>query len=155
MGAANIIKLIASSSILVSITMTDKLPPNLLALFAPRPPLRWVPPADHAPEERMTAQISGIASFLPQLQDYKENDVYEATESWLQRKLRLKEEKKLRQEKLLTEVPATCEGNPMCFDYLYLHLSEFNLLTNVLIIRVKTNHRKIRTFEEMLSKHLL
>src|SRR4051812_34292052 len=24
--------------------MTDKLPPNLLALFAPRPPLRWVPP---------------------------------------------------------------------------------------------------------------
>jgi U1 small nuclear ribonucleoprotein 70kDa len=60
--------------------MTDKLPPNLLALFAPRPPLRWVPPADHAPGERKTAPITGIAAFLPALQEYKETDKYIPTE---------------------------------------------------------------------------
>ncbi|KAH6680567.1 U1 small nuclear ribonucleoprotein of 70kDa MW N terminal-domain-containing protein [Halenospora varia] len=87
--------------------MTDKLPPNLLALFAPRPPLRWVPPSDHAPEERKTAHVSGIAAFLPQLQEYKENDDYTPTESWLQRKDRVKLEKKQRQQKLLKEGPSS------------------------------------------------
>jgi U1 small nuclear ribonucleoprotein len=96
--------------------MTDKLPPNLLALFAPRPPLRWVPPSDHAPEERMTATISGIAAFLPQLQEYKETDKYEPTESWLQKQDRIKLEKKQRQEKLMKEGPLSCEGDPLCFD---------------------------------------
>lgn len=47
--------------------MTDKLPPNLLALFAPRPQLRYIAPADHPPEERRTARITGIAQFLPAL----------------------------------------------------------------------------------------
>ncbi|KAI9733178.1 MAG: hypothetical protein M1818_007296 [Claussenomyces sp. TS43310] len=85
--------------------MTDKLPPNLLALFAPRPPLRWVPPSDHAPEARKTANITGLASFLPALQEYKETDVYEPTESWLQRKDRIALERKQKQEKLLDEGP--------------------------------------------------
>ena len=83
--------------------MTDKLPPNLLALFAPRPALRWVPPSDHAPQERKTATITGLAAFLPQLEEYKKNDVYHPTESWLQRKDRIRLEKKERQEKLLKE----------------------------------------------------
>ena len=73
--------------------MTDKLPPNLLALFAPRPPLRWVEPPDHAPQVRQTAPISGVAAFLPELQKYKETDVYEPTESWLQMRDRKKQEK--------------------------------------------------------------
>jgi len=98
--------------------MTDKLPPNLLALFAPRPPLRWVPPSDHAPEERKTAAITGIGAFLPQLQEYKETNEYIPTESWLQRKDRLKVEKKQKQEQLLNEGPTSCEGDPSCFDYL-------------------------------------
>ena len=96
--------------------MTDKLPPNLLALFAPRPPLRWVLPSDHAPEERKTANISGIASFLPHLQEYKETDDYKPTESWLQRKDRVKLEKKEHQEKLLKDGPLSREGDPICFD---------------------------------------
>lgn len=97
--------------------MTDKLPPNLLALFAPRPPLRWVPPSDHAPAERKTANISGIAAFLPQLQEYKDTDDYNPTESWLQRKDRLKMEKKQLQENLLKEAPTGCEGTPICSDH--------------------------------------
>jgi U1 small nuclear ribonucleoprotein len=63
----------------------------------------------------MTAAISGIAAFLPQLQEYKETDKYEPTESWLQKQDRIKLEKKQRQEKLLTEGPASCEGDPICF----------------------------------------
>ena len=98
--------------------MTDKLPPNLLALFAPRPPLRWVPPSDHAPEERKTANISGVASFLPKLQEYKETDEYVPTESWLQRKDRIKLEKQQNRERLLKEGPQTCKDVPMCFGYL-------------------------------------
>ncbi|CZS95877.1 related to U1 small nuclear ribonucleoprotein [Rhynchosporium agropyri] len=81
--------------------MTDKLPPNLLALFAPRPPLRWVPPSDHPAEDRKTANISGLASFLPQLAEYKETDHYEPTESWLQKKDRIKAEKREAQEAIL------------------------------------------------------
>ena len=101
--------------------MTDKLPPNLLALFAPRPPLRWVPPSDHAPEERMTAAITGLSAFLPQLQEYKETDKYEPTESWLQKQDRVKLEKKLHQEKLLNEGPLSCEGDSICFHSLLIH----------------------------------
>ncbi|CAG8957228.1 hypothetical protein HYFRA_00009430 [Hymenoscyphus fraxineus] len=87
--------------------MTDKLPPNLLALFAPRPPLRFLPPSDHAPGERKTANITGVAAFLPQLQEYKDNDNYVPTESWLQKKDRILMEKKQRQEKLMKEVPTS------------------------------------------------
>ncbi|KAK0507925.1 hypothetical protein JMJ35_009814 [Cladonia borealis] len=83
--------------------MTHKLPPNLLALFAARPALRYLPPSDHAPEERKTSNIGGVAAFLPALEEYKENVPYEPTESWLQRKDRLKLEKKERQEKLVNE----------------------------------------------------
>lgn len=92
------------SLILISLgTMTHKLPPNLLALFAARPALRYLPPSDHAPEERTTNNIGGVAQYLEAIQDYKETVPYEATESWLQRKDRLKQEKKERQENLLTE----------------------------------------------------
>ena len=82
--------------------MTHKLPPNLLALFAARPALRYLPPNDHAPEDRRTHNISGVAQYLSAMQDY-DSIPYEATESWLQRKDRLKLEKKERQEKLLSD----------------------------------------------------
>lgn len=52
--------------------MTAQLPPNLLALFAPRPQLRYLPPSDHAPEERCTPRISGIAQFVPALKEKAE-----------------------------------------------------------------------------------
>lgn len=94
--------------------MTDKLPPNLLALFAPRPPLRWVPPSDHAAQDRRTPAITGLAAYLPALQEYKETDQYTPTESWLQRKDRVKQEKKAAHEKIIQEAPKTCEGHPLC-----------------------------------------
>ncbi|OBT88934.1 hypothetical protein VE02_02848 [Pseudogymnoascus sp. 03VT05] len=97
---------LSTSRASTSFVMTDKLPPNLLALFAPRPGLRWVPPSDHAPQDRMTATISGLAAFLPALEEYKATDKYEPTESWLQRKDRVRLEKREAQEQLLKEGPA-------------------------------------------------
>lgn len=89
--------------------MTDKLPPNLLALFAPRPPLRYLTPPDHAPEKRRTQAISGLAAFLPALQAYKETDVYEPTESWLEMRDRKKLERQKDLEALATDAPKNCE----------------------------------------------
>ncbi|CAI6340939.1 unnamed protein product [Periconia digitata] len=81
--------------------MTDKLPPMLLQLFAPRPPLRWVEPIDHAPEKRQSANIGGIGQFMQAMRDYKDNDGYVPSDSWLQKRDRKKMEKKEKQEKLV------------------------------------------------------
>ncbi|PYI17635.1 RNA-binding domain-containing protein [Aspergillus japonicus CBS 114.51] len=83
--------------------MTDKLPPPLLALFQPRPPLRYVTPINRAPEDCKKSSIGGIAQFLPDLKQYEEEVPYNATESWIQRKLRQKVEKKENMEKQVTE----------------------------------------------------
>lgn len=83
----------------------------LLNLFAPRPPLRWVEPADHAPEQRCTPKISGIGQYMQALKDYKDNDGYVPTESWLQKRDRNKLEKKEKQDKLLTEGIADCTSH--------------------------------------------
>lgn len=88
--------------------MTDKLPPNLLALFAPRPPLRYIPPSNRAPDDIRKSNISGVADYVPELQKYAEEIPYTPTESWLQRKARLKQEKKEKLEKNLTEGLAAC-----------------------------------------------
>ncbi|KAK5131986.1 hypothetical protein LTR08_000406 [Meristemomyces frigidus] len=72
--------------------MTDKLPHNLLALFQPRPPLRYLPHTDHAPEDRRTCHITGVAAYLSALRD--DTPVpYHPSESWLEaRDRRLREE---------------------------------------------------------------
>jgi U1 small nuclear ribonucleoprotein len=88
--------------------MTDKLPPNLLALFAPRPPLRWVEAPDYAPEKRRTAAIEGLAGYLPDLKHYKENDDSVPTESWLEGRDRKKLEKTAALEDLANNVSSYC-----------------------------------------------
>lgn len=80
--------------------MTHKLPPNLLSLFSARPALRYLPPSDHAPEDRKTSHVGGVAQFLPALEDYKKIP-YEPTESWFEKKIRIKTEKQERQESLV------------------------------------------------------
>jgi U1 small nuclear ribonucleoprotein len=78
--------------------MTDKLPPQLLALFQPRPAIRYIPPLDSSPEQKglKSSQISGLAAFLPQIKTYKREDDYEPTESWLQKRDRKQQEQKQR-----------------------------------------------------------
>ncbi|KAF2678604.1 RNA-binding domain-containing protein [Lentithecium fluviatile CBS 122367] len=90
--------------------MTDKLPPMLLQLFAPRPPLRWVEPIDHAPEKRQTPNIGGIGQWMEALREYKDNDGYVPSDSWLQKRDRRKMEKKEKQAQLVSK--ATQEYKP-------------------------------------------
>ena len=89
--------------------MTDKLPPNLLLLFAPRTHLRYLPPSDIAPEKRTTGNVEGLAGFLDAL---KEDPVpYEATESWLQRKDREKlETEEAAARRVTVDVKTDCEA---------------------------------------------
>jgi len=53
-------------------TMTQFLPPNLLALFAPRDPLPYLPPVDKLPHERKSNPYSGISAFLAQFENPKD-----------------------------------------------------------------------------------
>ncbi|MBE7181174.1 MAG: hypothetical protein INR71_08195 [Terriglobus roseus] len=105
------------------IKMTDKLPPNLLALFAPRPALRYLHPSDHAPELRQTSDISGVASFLPALEEYKDKDNYMQTESWMQRRDRIKQEKREKIHKLLNEGVNECVYRRRPLRFLLLTMS--------------------------------
>jgi U1 small nuclear ribonucleoprotein 70kDa len=88
--------------------MTDKLPPNLLALFTPRPPLRYIVPSDHASEQRHTSRITGVGQYLAALNEYRQTDVYNPTESWQQKRDRKKLEKKERLGQSLTEGIKEC-----------------------------------------------
>lgn len=44
--------------------MTQFLPPNLLALFAARDAIPYLPPPDKLPHEKKTRGYSGVGSFL-------------------------------------------------------------------------------------------
>lgn len=44
--------------------MTQFLPPNLLALFAPRDPIPYLPPADKLPHEKRLPVYGGVAQCL-------------------------------------------------------------------------------------------
>ncbi|KAF2103914.1 RNA-binding domain-containing protein [Rhizodiscina lignyota] len=87
--------------------MTDKLPPNLLALFAPRPALRYLPPSDHTPQDRHTNNINGVGQYLTALRDYDKQVPDAPTESWLQKRDRKKLEKKEKAKQRLEEFTHT------------------------------------------------
>ena len=44
--------------------MTQFLPPNLLALFAPRDPIPYIPPPDKLPHEKKNRGYVGVGGFL-------------------------------------------------------------------------------------------
>jgi U1 small nuclear ribonucleoprotein len=66
--------------------MTDKLPPQLLSLFAPRPPLRYLLPPDFAAEKRKTPHIAGIAKYLADLS--RDDPQYTPTDTAEQQKVK-------------------------------------------------------------------
>jgi len=85
--------------------MTDKLPPQLLTLFQPRPPLRYIPPQDASPEDAASkiSQLTGVAAFLPALEEYAMTDVYQPTESWLQKRDLVRKERRDRQAEMIRD----------------------------------------------------
>ncbi|KAF0492480.1 RNA-binding domain-containing protein [Gigaspora margarita] len=79
--------------------MTDKLPPNLLALFAPRPPLPYSKPLDRDPAKRKGPTITGVGHLVNLLKDYDPN--YVPTETVEEKKKRKAIEKKQKSEEAI------------------------------------------------------
>ncbi|KAI4499674.1 hypothetical protein M0802_005244 [Mischocyttarus mexicanus] len=52
--------------------MTQFLPPNLLALFAPREPIPYLPPASKLPHEKKNGGYIGVGPFLKYFEDPKD-----------------------------------------------------------------------------------
>lgn len=52
--------------------MTQFLPPNLLALFAPRDPIPYLPPVAKLPHEKKNRGYLGVSQFLDSFEDPKD-----------------------------------------------------------------------------------
>ncbi|ORX89865.1 RNA-binding domain-containing protein [Basidiobolus meristosporus CBS 931.73] len=81
--------------------MTDKLPPNLLKLFAPRPPLQYFPPLDREPALKQGPTISGIGAFVSFLSDHDPD--YVPSETLEERRKRKAQERKQKAEDTIRE----------------------------------------------------
>ncbi|KAI8882643.1 RNA-binding domain-containing protein [Backusella circina FSU 941] len=108
--------------------MTDKLPPNLLKLFAPRPPLPYMPPLDKDPEKRIGCKVGGVASLLSDLKNY--DPEYVPWKSIEEKRREKAETKRIKAEEALNaalaeydpEKDENIDGNP--FNTLFVtHLS--------------------------------
>ena len=74
--------------------MTQFLPPNLLALFAPRDPIPYLPPHDKLPhEKKQTHNYQGIAQYVHLFEDPVETPALVEVETRAQRRDRRKKEK--------------------------------------------------------------
>ena len=58
--------------------MTDKLPPNLLKLFAPRPPLPYARPVDKDINRLSSKKVDGVGQILAQLREAKTAGLFSA-----------------------------------------------------------------------------
>ena len=60
--------------------MTDKLPPNLLKLFAPRPPLPYARPVDKDADRVTKKNVNGVGTLLAQLKEARTAGLFSAGE---------------------------------------------------------------------------
>jgi len=73
--------------------MTAFLPPNLLALFAPRDPLPYFPPTDKLPHERKRPPYLGVAQFMHSFEDPKDTPKPKKPETREERREKKRREK--------------------------------------------------------------
>jgi U1 small nuclear ribonucleoprotein len=73
--------------------MTQFLPPNLLALFAPRDPLPFLPPVEKLPHEKNSTPYSGIAQFINQFENPKDTPPPTRVETSEEKKERKRKER--------------------------------------------------------------
>lgn len=73
--------------------MTQYLPPNLLALFNPRDPIRYLPPTGKLPYEKKNRGYVGVADFVKFFEDPKDTPPPVKGESREERKDRRKKER--------------------------------------------------------------
>lgn len=116
--------------------MTQFLPPNLLALFAPRDPIPYLPPPDKLPHEKKNVHnYVGLAAFVEgNFEDSEETPPptrVETREERLERKRREKEEQvtyKLEQEIALWDPNSNGEATTDPFRTLFV--SRINFYTS-------------------------
>ncbi|KAI8910381.1 hypothetical protein EDD86DRAFT_205258 [Gorgonomyces haynaldii] len=84
--------------------MTSQLPPNLLRLFAPRPPVKHIPAIDKEFKERRTPQYTPVALFLEQLGDHDKD--YVPTKTLDEQRKEKKELARIRNEEKIKELAA-------------------------------------------------
>ncbi|CAF0919477.1 unnamed protein product [Didymodactylos carnosus] len=75
--------------------MTQFLPPNLLALFAPRDPVTYLPPVDKLPHEKKRLPYSGMSDFINKFESADETPAptrIETKEERIERRRREKAE---------------------------------------------------------------
>lgn len=96
--------------------MTAFLPPNLLALFAARDPITYLPPADKQSHEKRRVPYGGVAVFLNEFEDPKDTPPPTRVETKDERKERKRKERaeqiayKLEQDLALWDP----NNNPVC-----------------------------------------
>lgn len=73
--------------------MTQYLPPNLLALFAARDPIPYMPPVDKLPHEKKSRGYLGVANFLGHFEDPKDTPLPKKVETRPERLERRRREK--------------------------------------------------------------
>ncbi len=56
--------------------MTQFLPPNLLALFAPREPVPFLPPNDKLPHEKKRLPYGGLMDFMNNFEVKDKNKIF-------------------------------------------------------------------------------
>ncbi|EDV31613.1 uncharacterized protein Dana_GF14460, isoform B [Drosophila ananassae] len=73
--------------------MTQYLPPNLLALFAARDPIPFMPPVDKLPHEKKSRGYLGVANFMADFEDPKDTPLPKTVETRQERLERRRREK--------------------------------------------------------------
>ncbi|TPX72769.1 hypothetical protein SpCBS45565_g00360 [Spizellomyces sp. 'palustris'] len=77
--------------------MTSQLPPNLLKLFAPRPPLPHLQPLDRSPAQRRGPVISGVAAYLERCKEHDKDYVPTETRAEIKKRLQQEREQKAKE----------------------------------------------------------
>ncbi|XP_068140658.1 U1 small nuclear ribonucleoprotein 70 kDa [Drosophila tropicalis] len=73
--------------------MTQYLPPNLLALFAAREPIPFMPPVDKLPHEKKSRGYLGVANFMADFEDPQDTPLPKTVETRQERLERRRREK--------------------------------------------------------------
>lgn len=73
--------------------MTQYLPPNLLALFASRDPIPFMPPVDKLPHEKKSRGYLGVANFMSDFEDPEDTPLPKTVETRQERLERRRREK--------------------------------------------------------------
>lgn len=86
--------------------MTAWLPPNLLAYFTPREPLKYAPPLDHLPWDTKARPYTGVGQYASLFEDPKDTPLPTRGENKAERRARKRQEKSEAEKGKITDAIA-------------------------------------------------